>query len=149
MLARVRHIYGPLALDAIDPSRTDLVDADGAEWTDLGGGPHTYTAEHVGRLGWLAANRESMRAYVAALPEDKQYPARWPSAALDVATLRAGIEAVLAPNVVRNAGPAGEAFELRSDLEAVFAEQGEQDVMLCARELPAGFEPAPSEDAAP
>jgi len=142
LLARVRFIYGPLALDAIDPHRADFVDAEGVEWTDLGGGPHAYTAEHVARLGWLAANREAMRDYVLALDPDQQMPLLPPALTqVDVQRLRSGVESVLAPQVVRQPGEDETPFEQREDLAAVFAEQGEQDVMLCVPGLPTGFEP--------
>lgn len=147
LLARVRFLYPGLALDAIDRQRADFVDAEGGEWTDLGGGPHAYTAEHVARLGWLAAHRETMREYVLALPPDAQMPLVAPAfTQLDVAALRAGIEAVLAPQVVRN--DTDVPFAERADIETVFAEQGEQDVMLCVSELPAGFEPVEGEEGA-
>lgn len=147
LLSRVRFLYPDLALDAIDPTRVDFVDGDGTEWTDIGGGPHAYDVEHVARLGWLAANREVMRAYVMALHPDGQMPLVPPALTqIDVAALRAGIEAVLAPQVVRNDD--GEtSFDDRPP-EDVFGEQGAQDVMLCVAELPDGFEPVEGEEGA-
>lgn len=146
MLARVRHLYPKLALDAIDPTRVDYVDGEGNEWTDLAGGSHKFDVEHVARLGWLAANREAMKTYVENLPEEARYPAKWPTATLDIPALRAGIDAVLAPQVVRNEGEEGVAFEERTDLETVFVEQGEQDVMLLVSEIPEGFERPAAEE---
>lgn len=119
-LAYLRFLYPALALDGIDPARVDWLDDQGAEWTDCGGGPHAYDAEHVARLGTVAANLDAMMA--AAGPVRFEAPAY---TELDVEATRARIEAVVAPAVTRQDAD-GTPFADRADLDAVLAEQGTQ-----------------------
>lgn len=131
---RVMAAHPALRVDFNDTAPTHT-DPDGSRWCVVPLRDGEATPALVARHGALAARVPALAAMVAALPDPERFP-RTPEGLTDWPALSARVEAVVADMEVRQDGPDGTPFADRADLDAVLAEQGPQDALLCLASVP-------------